>query len=41
MGLGLKKWLAKCLVWSIILYEVETWNLRKVDQRRLEAFEEI
>lgn len=35
----LRKRLVKCCVWSVALYGVEMWTLRKVDVRRLEAFE--
>ena len=33
------KRLAKCFVWSVALYGVETWTLRRNDQIRLEGFE--
>jgi hypothetical protein len=34
-----KKQLVKCYIWSIVLYCVENWTLRKVDQNYLERFE--
>jgi hypothetical protein len=30
---------ANCYIWSIALYDAETWTLRKVDQKHLENFE--
>ena len=35
----LRKRLAKCYIWSVALYGVETWTLRKEDEKRIEAFE--
>jgi hypothetical protein len=35
----LRKKLVKCYIWSIVLYGVETWTLRAVDQKHLESFE--
>ena len=29
----------ECSVWSIALYDAETWTLRAVDQKNLESFE--
>jgi hypothetical protein len=37
--LNLRKKLAKCCIWSVAFYVVETWTLRKVDQKHLESFE--
>jgi len=31
--------LAKCYIWSIVLYGAETGTIRTVDQKRLESFE--
>ena len=31
--------LVKCFVWSVALYGVETWTLRRNEHKRLEAFE--
>jgi hypothetical protein len=31
--------LVKCYVWSIALYDAETWTLRAVDQKHMESFE--
>ena len=32
-----RKKLVKCYVWSIALYDAETWTLRAVDQKHLEV----
>jgi hypothetical protein len=37
--LNLWKKLVKCYIWSITLYDAETWTLQKVDQKNLESFE--
>jgi hypothetical protein len=37
--LELRKKLVKFYVWSIALYDAETWTLRAVDQKHLESFE--
>jgi hypothetical protein len=39
LDLNLRKKLANCYILSIALYGVETWTLRKVDQKHLESFE--
>jgi hypothetical protein len=39
LDLELRKKLVKCYIWSIALYGVETWTLRKLDQKYLESFE--
>jgi hypothetical protein len=39
LDLNLRKKLAKCYIWSIDFYGVETWTLRKVNQKHLERFE--
>jgi len=39
MDLELRKKLVKCYVWSIRLYDAETWTLRAMDQKNLESFE--
>jgi len=39
LNLELKKWSIKCLVWSIALYDAQTWTLIQADRSRLEAFE--
>ena len=39
LDLELRKKLAKCYIWSIILHGAETWTLRVVDQKHLESFE--
>ena len=31
--------LVKCFVWSVALFDAETWTLRRNEQKRLEAFE--
>jgi hypothetical protein len=38
LDLELRKKLVKCYIWSIALYGVETWTLRKLDQKYLESF---
>jgi len=39
MNLKLKKRIVKCLVWSVATYAAETWTLREVDRKKIEAFE--
>ena len=39
MSLETKKRIVKALVWSVALYGAETWTLRTVDIKRIEAFE--
>jgi len=39
MNLELKKRIVKCLVWSVAMYAAETWTLRQVDRKKIEAFE--
>jgi hypothetical protein len=39
LGLGLRKKLVKCYIWSIALYGADTWTLRAVVQKHLESFE--
>jgi hypothetical protein len=39
MYLELRKKLVKCYIWSIALYDAETWKLRAVDQKHLQSFE--
>ena len=39
LDLKLKKKLVKCYIWSIALYDAETWTLRAVNQKHLESFE--
>jgi hypothetical protein len=36
LDLELRKKLVKCYTWSIALYGMETWTLRKLDQTYLE-----
>jgi len=36
---NLKKQLIKSMIWSVILYGLKTWTLRKENIKRLEAFE--
>ena len=38
VDLELRKKLVKCFIWSVGLYDVETWTLRTVDQKHLEIF---
>jgi hypothetical protein len=35
LDLELRKKLVKCYIWSIALYDAETWTLRAVDQKKL------
>jgi hypothetical protein len=35
----LRKKLVKCYIWSIALYDAETWTLRKLHQKYLASFE--
>ncbi|KAJ4436026.1 hypothetical protein ANN_18652 [Periplaneta americana] len=35
----LRKRLVKCFVWIVALYGAETWTLRRIEEKRLEAFE--
>jgi len=37
--LNLRKKLIKCYIWSMALYDAETWTLRAADQKYLESFE--
>jgi len=39
MNLELKKRIVKCLVWSVARYAAETWTLREVDRKKIEASE--
>jgi len=39
MNLDLKKKIAKCTIWSVVLYGAETWTMTQADKKRLEAFE--
>ena len=39
LDLELRKKLVKCYIWSITLYDAETWTLRAVDQKHLESSE--
>jgi hypothetical protein len=39
LDLELRKKLVKCYNWSIALYGIETWTLRKLNQKYLESFE--
>ena len=39
LDLELRKKLVKCYIWSIALYDAETWTLLTVDQKHLESFE--
>ena len=34
-----EKNIAKCFVWSVATYAVETWTLTETDRRRIEAYE--
>jgi hypothetical protein len=39
LDLELRKKLVKCYVWSIALYDPETWTLRAKDQKHLESLQ--
>jgi hypothetical protein len=39
LDLNLRTQLVKYYVWSITLYDAETWTRRKVDPKHLERFE--
>ena len=39
LNIELKKKLVRCYVWSIVLYDSETWTLRKLERKYLESFE--
>jgi hypothetical protein len=36
-GLGMRKKVVKCYVWSITIYDFESWTLRAVDMKHLEG----
>jgi hypothetical protein len=38
LDLNLRKKLVKFYIWSIAFYGVETWTVRKADQKYLESF---
>jgi hypothetical protein len=39
IGLKFKEETSKVLHWSMVLYGIKTWTLRKADQKYLESFE--
>jgi hypothetical protein len=39
LNIGLKKRLVRRYVWSIALYDSETWTLRQLERKYLESFE--
>ena len=39
ISIELRSRIAKCYIWSTLLYEAETWTLTKVASDKLEAFE--
>lgn len=39
MNVDLKNRVARCLLWSVVIYETEAYILRKKDQTRVKAFE--
>lgn len=39
LNTNLKKKMVKTTIWSMVLYDCETWTTRKASIRRLEAFE--
>jgi len=38
LDLNFRKKLVKCYIWSIALYDAETWTIRTVDRKHLESF---
>jgi hypothetical protein len=38
IDLEMRNKLVKCYIWSIALYDAETWTLLAVDQKHLESF---
>ena len=36
---NLRKKLIKCYIWSIRVYDAETWTLQKLDQKYIESLE--
>ena len=39
ISIELRSCIAKCFIWSTLLYGAETWKLSKVTSDKLEAFE--
>lgn len=39
MNMNLRKRLVKSFIWSVLLYELETWTTRKRDEERIETLE--
>ena len=39
ISIELRSRIAKCYIWSTLLYETETWTLTKVTSHKLETFE--
>ena len=39
LNIELKKKLVRCCVWSIALYDSETWTLRKLERKYLKSIE--
>lgn len=39
LALDIRKRMAKCFIWSVFLYGAETWTMRSLDIKRIEAFE--
>ena len=41
ISIELRSRIAKCYIWSTLLYGAETWTLTKVTSDKLEAFETV
>jgi len=39
LNLDLKKRIVRCRVWSVAIYDAETWTMTQADRERLEAVE--
>ena len=39
IGIGLRKRLLKCYIWSVLTYGSETWTISKIMEKKLEAVE--
>jgi len=38
VNLELKKKIVKSLVWSVAMYAMNSWTLREIDRKKIEAF---
>jgi hypothetical protein len=39
LNINMRKMFAKCYVWSVLLYDCETWTINGQDKKKLEAIE--